>query len=70
MSLVGHFKKSTFLKAMISPINDKEDAVQYFTAMEGEFDFFLTRNKKDYKLISEPQRVITPTEFIFLQEKA
>lgn len=56
--------KETFFKAMISPINDKEDAVQYFTALEGDFDYFLTRNKKDYQSIPHSIEVISPTEFI------
>jgi predicted nucleic acid-binding protein len=56
--------KEIFFKAMISPINDKEDAVQYFTALEGDFDYFLTRNKKDYQSIPHSIEVISPTEFI------
>ncbi|MFN3999291.1 type II toxin-antitoxin system VapC family toxin [Algoriphagus sp.] len=62
--------KETFFKAMLSPIKDKEDAVQYFTALEGEFDYFLTRNKKDYQSISHSIEVISPTEFLELRGKA
>lgn len=62
--------KETFFKAMLSPIQDKEDAVQYFTALEGDFDYFLTRNKKDYKSISHSIEVISPTEFLELRGKA
>lgn len=61
--------KETFFKALVSPIKDKEDAVQYFTALEGDFDYFLTRNKKDYKSISHILEVISPSEFIELRGK-
>lgn len=58
--------KDTVLLSLHSPFKDKEDALQYYTALRAEADYFITRNKKDYKhsIISLP--VYTPMEFMRL----
>jgi predicted nucleic acid-binding protein len=60
--------KDSILLSLHSPFKDKEDALQYYTALRAEADYFITRNKKDYKhgLISLP--VYSPAEFIRLSE--
>lgn len=35
--------------ALASTFTDFEDAIQYFTAAEGELDAIVTRNRRDYK---------------------
>jgi len=35
--------------ALSSNFNDFEDAIQYYTAIENNIQFLITRNKKDYK---------------------
>lgn len=37
-----------FLQALRSDFKDKEDAIQYFTALEHEVNYFITRNHKEY----------------------
>lgn len=58
--------KDSILLSLQSSFKDKEDALQYYTALRAEADYFITRNKKDYKhgIVSLP--VYTPTEFIKL----
>jgi predicted nucleic acid-binding protein len=56
--------KSTMMKAISSPFTDKEDALQYFTALEYGADYFITRNIRDYKNQSKPLPVFTPEQFI------
>ncbi|MEQ9425741.1 MAG: PIN domain-containing protein [Cyclobacteriaceae bacterium] len=57
--------KSTLLQALKSDFKDKEDAVQYYTALNHGADYFITRNLKDYNMYSfESLPVFSPTEFI------
>ena len=49
-------------KALESEFGDFEDAIQYFTAMENNIDYIITRNIKDYKKSVIP--VYTPTELL------
>jgi len=56
--------KSTMKKAISSPFTDKEDALQYYTALEYGADYFITRNIKDYKHQSKTLPVHTPAQFI------
>ena len=60
--------KDSILLSLHSPFKDKEDALQYYTALRAGADYFVTRNKKDYKhcLVSLP--VYSPAEFIRLSE--
>ncbi|SDC71596.1 PIN domain-containing protein [Algoriphagus faecimaris] len=49
-------------KSLNSNFKDKEDGLQYYTALAHNMDFFITRNKKDFKGdIQIP--VYTPKEF-------
>lgn len=59
-----HGGKPVMMEALSSKFKDKEDALQYFTALHGEADYFITRNTKDYKYLSKSLPVYTPTEFL------
>ncbi len=61
--------KDSILLSLHSPFKDKEDALQYYTALRAGADYFITRNKKDYKhrLVSLP--VYSPAEFIKLTDR-
>jgi len=56
--------KNTIMKAIESSFKDKEDAIQYFTAVYNEADYFVTRNKKDYIPYANTLSVYTPSEFL------
>jgi len=56
--------KSIFLQALESRFKDKEDAIQYFTAVHNDVDYFITRNKKDYEKYTTSLPVYTPSEFL------
>lgn len=49
-------------KAVNSPINDFEDAVQHECAIAENLDAIVTRNTKDYK--SSSVTIYSPTEFL------
>ena len=49
-------------KALESEFKDFEDAIQYFTAIENNMDYIITRNINDYKYSKIP--VYTPKELI------
>lgn len=48
--------------ALDSAWNDKEDAVQYFSALASFAEVIITRNVKDYALSSIP--AVAPTDFL------
>ncbi len=51
----------TFEIALSSKFKDKEDAVQYFTALNhGNINYFITTNLKDYKLALPQLAVLSP----------
>lgn len=52
---------SVMLNALSSDWNDKEDATQYFSALESCVDVIITRNVKDYAFAEI--EVLTPVEF-------
>lgn len=55
--------KTTFQQAFKSEFSDKEDAIQYFSALEhGNIDYIITRDKKDF--IKSEIPVLTLKEFI------
>ncbi len=58
--------KKTFLLALRSDFKDKEDAIQYYTAVEHEVDYFITRNHKDYAPFRTGLVVHSPSEFLNL----
>ncbi len=57
------------IEAITSPFKDKEDALQYYTALNHGADYFITRNITDYKSTSVRLPVMTPVEFIKSLEK-
>lgn len=54
--------KKGILQALDSEFKDKEDAVQYYTALRNDMDYFVTRNIKDYKQAIDSLPVITPQQ--------
>ncbi|HLR91307.1 MAG TPA: PIN domain-containing protein [Balneolaceae bacterium] len=56
--------KAVITKAISSPFRDKEDALQYYTTLKNEADYFITRNIRDYKKASKRLPVMTPIEFM------
>jgi predicted nucleic acid-binding protein len=48
--------------ALTSDFKDFEDGIQYFTAVENQVEFLITRNLKDYKNAKIP--VFTPEQFL------
>ncbi len=54
--------KEAFLNSMNSDFKDKEDGLQYFTAVENKMDFLITRDIKDFKTADQIP-VMTPKEF-------
>lgn len=55
--------KETALIALQSAFKDKEDGLQYYTALHAKADYFITRNLKDYKHINPSLPVYLPDEF-------
>ncbi|MBS4070146.1 MAG: PIN domain-containing protein [Algoriphagus sp.] len=54
--------KDLIYKSLESDFKDKEDALQYYTALMNGCDFLVTRDKKDFKFAKEI-RVLSPKEF-------
>jgi predicted nucleic acid-binding protein len=58
-------RKDNVLLALKSTFKDKEDALQYYTALHAKADYFITRNLKDYvkhSTLSLP--VYSPNQFL------
>ena len=53
--------------ALASEFKDFEDAVQYYTAVENNLKFLITRNKKDYK--TADISILNAEEFLNLYKK-
>lgn len=45
--------KEIMIKAVSSSFKDKEEALQYYTALDHGADYFITRNVSDYKHMSD-----------------
>lgn len=60
---IVHGGKQCIIQAFDSAFKDKEDALQYYTALHNECDYFLTRNIKDYKHAVKNLPVLTPDNF-------
>ena len=56
--------KEIMIKAVSSTFKVKEDALQYYTALNHGADYFITRNTTDYKEASERLPVMTPNDFM------
>lgn len=63
-----HAGKAIALKALASAMRDKEDALQYYTALQSEADYFITRNVKDFKSSDPSLPVLLPNDFYELIE--
>ena len=61
---VVHGGKPVVLEALTSKFKDKEDALQYYTALHSGADYFVTRNTKHYKPSSRILPVYKPLEFL------
>lgn len=54
--------KDVIPQSINSDFKDKEDALQYFTALRNKSDFLITRDIKDFKTATEIP-VMTPKQF-------
>lgn len=62
--------KMVVLKSLESSFKDKEDGLQYYTALNREVDYFITRNIKDYRKHEQSSLpVYSPIEFFDLIKK-
>jgi hypothetical protein len=63
---IAHGGKAMALNALNSEFKDKEDALQYFTALDTDAEYFITRNTGDYRHAIHSLPVYTPTQFMEL----
>ena len=56
--------KDNALLALGSHFKDKEDALQYYTALQAKTNYFITRNIKDYRHKRTSLPVYTPADFM------
>jgi len=57
----------TFQKAFNSSFIDKEDAILYYSALENDLNYFVTRNEKDFKNHTDARLpVISPQKIVNL----
>ena len=61
--------KHNILAALGSQFKDKEDALQYYTALNANLKYLITRNIKDYKYVEGEISVFTPAGFLNFYEK-
>ena len=64
---ITKINESTVDKALASGFKDFEDAIQYYSALENNIKFLITRNKTDY--VGEELFVISPQEAVALVER-
>lgn len=55
--------KEIALSALQSAFKDKEDALQFYTALHAKVDYFITRNIRDYKNKNPALPVYSPDVF-------
>lgn len=55
--------KRVIQTALNSSFKDKEDALQYYTALKHNMDCVITRNKKDFKEVLDILPVYTPFDY-------
>jgi predicted nucleic acid-binding protein len=65
-----HANKQIVNRALHSAFRDKEDALQYFTALHAEAECVITRNVKDFKHVEPSLPVMNPEAFILSLEGA
>ena len=56
--------KQNTLHGLKSAFKDKEDALQYYTALQANIKYFITQNIKDYKYSDGNISVLTPVQFL------
>lgn len=56
--------KEAFISSMNSVFLDKEDGLQYFTALANEIDLVITRDKKGFEYADGRISVLSPDEFL------
>ncbi len=61
---VVHSNKNRIIQALDSSFKDKEDALQYQTAVENGADYLITRNIKDFRSGNQSITVLTPLDFL------
>jgi predicted nucleic acid-binding protein len=54
--------KEVMIRAVSSSFKDKEDALQYYTALNHGADYFITRNISDYKEVTARLPVMKPKD--------
>lgn len=54
--------KDVIFRSIDSDFKDKEDALQYYTALDNNADFLITRDKKDFKS-ADKIPIFSPKEF-------
>ena len=54
--------KEAFMNSLNSDFKDKEDGLQYFTAVANKMNFLITRDKEDFKYANEIS-IMSPKEF-------
>jgi predicted nucleic acid-binding protein len=59
-----HANKQIVDRALRSGFKDKEDALQYFSALNANAEYFVTRNIKDFRQAETSLPVLLPNEFI------
>jgi len=59
-----HANKQLVARALQSNFADKEDALQYFTGLNADAEFLITRNIKDFKAVEKALPVFTPADFV------
>ncbi len=59
-----HANKQVASRALQSPWRDKEDALQFLTALHSEAEYFVTRNVSDFKNAETALPVFLPADFI------
>ncbi|OOG70522.1 PIN domain-containing protein [Algoriphagus sp. A40] len=55
--------KKVISQSLNSEFKDKEDGLQYYTALDNKMDFLITRDKKDFKYGYGKMPVLSPVEF-------
>ncbi|HSF54304.1 MAG TPA: PIN domain-containing protein [Algoriphagus sp.] len=55
--------KEAFKSSMNSDFKGKEDGLQYYTALDNNMDFLITRDKKDFNYADGKMPILSPKEF-------
>jgi predicted nucleic acid-binding protein len=59
-----HASKQTVIRALQSDFRDKEDALQYYSALNAGAEYFVTRNIKDFRKAEALLPVLLPEDFV------